>query len=91
MVNRRSFIKNAAAGGAAALAGNVLAADAANVKGRVTADGKGMVWATCQDGALYAWDPQTGERSNACSQACRTRHPPRSTRTGCMWPISPEA
>ena len=40
----------------------MLAADAANVKGRVTADGKGMVWATCQDGALYAWDPQTGER-----------------------------
>ena len=23
---------------------------------------KGFVWATCQDGALYAWDPKTGER-----------------------------
>ena len=23
---------------------------------------KGLVWATCQDGALYAWDPETGER-----------------------------
>jgi outer membrane protein assembly factor BamB/predicted phosphodiesterase len=23
---------------------------------------KGLVWATCQDGALYAWDPKTGER-----------------------------
>ena len=23
---------------------------------------KGMVWATAQDGALYAWDPETGER-----------------------------
>jgi len=23
---------------------------------------KGLVWATCQDGALYAWDPLTGER-----------------------------
>ena len=23
---------------------------------------KGLVWATCQDGALYGWDPQTGER-----------------------------
>lgn len=23
---------------------------------------KGLVWATAQDGALYAWDPKTGER-----------------------------
>ncbi len=23
---------------------------------------KGLIWATCQDGALYAWDPKTGER-----------------------------
>ena len=23
---------------------------------------KGLVWAPCQDGALYAWNPATGER-----------------------------
>ena len=23
---------------------------------------KDLIWATCQDGALYAWDPKTGER-----------------------------
>ncbi len=49
-VNRRSFIKNAAAGGAAAWAGTVLAADAVCVKGRVTADGKGMAGVVVTDG-----------------------------------------
>lgn len=23
---------------------------------------KGLIWATCQDGALYGWEPKTGER-----------------------------
>ena len=41
MVNRRSFLKNAAAGGAAVWTGNALAA-AGTVRGRVTAAGKGM-------------------------------------------------
>ena len=50
MVNRRSFIKNAAAGGAAAWACNVLAADATSVKGRVTAEGKGMAGVVVTDG-----------------------------------------
>ena len=49
-VNRRSFLKGAAAGGAAAWAGNVLAADAVRVKGRVTADGKGMAGVVVTDG-----------------------------------------
>lgn len=50
MVNRRSFIKNAAAGGAAAWAGNVLAADAVNIKWCVTANGKGMAGVVVTDG-----------------------------------------
>jgi len=50
MVNRRLFLKAAAAGGAAAWAGNVLAADAAAVRGRVIADGKGMAGVVVTDG-----------------------------------------
>ena len=50
MVNRRSFLKSAAAGGAVAWAGEAFAADAATVKGRVTASGKGMGGVVVTDG-----------------------------------------
>ena len=48
MVNRRSFLKTAAAGGAVAFAGDAFAADA--VHGRVTAEGKGMGGVVVSDG-----------------------------------------
>ena len=49
-INRRSFLKNAAAGGAVAWAGETFALDAAAVKGRVTASGNGMGGVVVTDG-----------------------------------------
>ena len=50
MVNRRSFLKNAAAGGAAVWVGETFATDASVLKGRVTASGKGMSGVVVTDG-----------------------------------------